>query len=54
MITTRYEVWVNGKLEEEETSRIRAIEKARQNKGTVVMIRGDEIIDAWVFEDDYE
>lgn len=47
-----YEVWVNGnKVIDQETSRIRAIEEARRLKGTVVMIRYEEIVDAWDFSE---
>jgi hypothetical protein len=48
----RYEIWLDGKMVEEEDSRIRAIEKTRELKGTLVMIKNDDIYDAWDMTDD--
>jgi len=48
----RYEIWLDGKMVEEEDSRIRAIEKTRELKGTLVMIKNDDIYDAWDMTDE--
>jgi hypothetical protein len=48
----RYEIWLDGEMVEEEDSRIRAIEKTRELKGTLVMIKNDDIYDAWDMTDD--
>lgn len=52
-IETRYEIWsADGKFVEDEDNRIRAIEKTRELKGTLVMIKNDEIVDAWVMTEE--